>query len=468
MRRLLLSFGQLATSTVAGQLIGFAVLSQVSRRIGPANVGAYGFAIMLIAFFILPLVPGVCMRTVRDIARDRSAAAEIAGETLSSLVIYSVVIAAAIYALAPYIAPTPVAEKMMRILAVMAVVQTLSPEWLLRGLGRFRALAIVGLAGQVCYGIAALFLVTGGVEGAYRFAWLNVFGMFVTAVAAWLVCVRAIGRLRIHLDLRRAVQAVRKSAHFTTSLVMVRLYYSADFILLGFLATSSDVGQYTVAYRIPLAVLGLASVWTSVLFPHAAAGQQAALRRQLGFATTLSWIVVAPLCAGSILLATPLMVTLFGDAYAAAGAPFAILMCAASLAGLDANVGQVLLATGHERKFSLGVSVGAGCNLALNFLLIPAMGPAGAALATTAAEAVVLGYMLIALRAVDRAPMVNWSRVVRIGLATMIMAIVLLLLPADTFVIQEVAIGAIVYGVALLLTRAVTIADIRRRRLSGV
>src|SRR5205807_1917640 len=128
---------------------------------------------------------------------------------------------------------------------------------------------------------------------------------------------------------------------------------------LGFLATSRDVGQYVVANKIPAALLALGSAWVGVFFPHAARESADLLRRQIGQSMTFTLALFIPLCAGSFVLGRPMIILLFGAQYAPAGTYFELLMLAVLLGAVDANIGQVLLARGEQRRFAMNVAVAA-------------------------------------------------------------------------------------------------------------
>ena len=408
------------------------------------------------------------MLTVRDLVTNPKDTARITGETVPLLALYSLLLVIVVWCVAPLVSPNHLTADMLRIVAVSTALASITPEWLLQSKGSFRALAWSRFLGQACYGVSAAFLVTSGVDGTYRYAWLNALGIAVTCGLIWLAALRLIGRFKLNLHVRDMLSIIRRTGSFTLSLVMIRLYYSADFVLLGFLASAAAVGQYTVAYKLPLAFLGLASLWVTVFFPHASAQPPNVLQRQLSIITMIILGVVAPLCAGSAILGTPLMVALFGPSYHAAGAPFSILMVGVAFAAVDMSIGQVILATGHERRFAVGVSLGAGMNLALNVLLIPTLGTSGSALATVAAEALVLVFMAFTVTSLGLAPRLLWSRVIFIALATALMAAALLLVDVDGSVFARIAIGLGIYGVALFLTGAVRrsdLTDLRQARL---
>ncbi len=463
MRRLSVAFVQLASSSLAGQVIGFVVLAVVARRVGPANLGAYGFATNLLALFLFPLY-GLAMLGTRDIAQNPARAGGVTADVLPLLAGYAACVCSAAYVLAPRVAPTMAAATMLRIVAVTVTVSALTLTWVLQGLQAFKTMAALNLLGQVVFGVAAFLWTSDGLEGAYRYAWFNALGLCAALVATWVVVVRRVGWPAIRWAPRSSLAVVRRSAPFAVSFVMIQLYYSADFVLLGYLTTSAAVGQYLVAYKLPLVLLGYASLWITVFYPHAATQEPAALTRQIGLFTTFTLVLVAPLCAGSFVLGEPLVTLLFGAGYGPAGSYFELLMIAVAFAAVDANIGQVLLATGHERAFAYGVGLGAFVNLTLNLLLIPWLGPQGAAIATIVAEAVVLAFMITRLRIAVGTPRLLWGRVAAGVTSAGLMMLALDLAFSGWPVIPRLVWGIVVFVVAAVVTRAVRPSDYRLLR----
>ena len=454
MRRLAVAFAQLVTASVAGQLIGFAVLAVVARRVGPTYLGAYGFASSLVGYFALP-VSGVGLLAIRDIARDKAATRQVSGTVVPILAIYGAVVCAVVYLLAPILSPMQLDASMLRILSVSLVTSLLSLEWVLQGLQAFGKLATARLLGQILYGVGAALLMTRGLDGLYRYAWLNIFGLGVTLASTWIYVRRTTGWPSLRVGFAGATRILRRSMPFSVSLVMLTIYFSADFVLLGFLSTSRNVGQYVVAYKLPAVFIGLASAWVGVFYPHAATQSRGELRRQVGMSTTFSLIVLIPLCAGSFVLGGPLLTTLFGSKYEPAGTYFKLLMISVVCNGIDANIGQVLLARGDERYFATGVTAGACANVFLNLLLIPPLGPSGSAIATIAAETVVLGFMAARLCQQVGTPQVLWSRIIGSVVASAVMSMTLLLVAVTWPVLVRVWLGACVFLAAALMTGAI-------------
>jgi O-antigen/teichoic acid export membrane protein len=98
------------------------------------------------------------------------------------------------------------------------------------------------------------------------------------------------------------------------------------------------------------------------------------------------------------LVVEPLLTALLGASFLGAGPPLLVLRWVLPAYVLSGVAGVVLRAGGHDRPLALVALLGAAVSLALNLLLIPAMGALGAAVSTLTAEVAMAGLALLLLR----------------------------------------------------------------------
>jgi O-antigen/teichoic acid export membrane protein len=267
------------------------------------------------------------------------------------------------------------------------------------------------------------------------------------------------------MRLPRLAGRFRAGVPLGVATVMIGVYYTADSLMLGWLKDTATVGQYAVAYKLPLAVFAFAALWGQVLLPHLSAlweHRRGELREQLGFFTSLSLVGSLPLLAGAVLVGPELIPELFGAQYEPAGKPFVLLMAAAALVLLTVNFGTAAVASGDERQYAVAVTLGAVLNIAANLVVIPAFGMTGAAAATVGAELVVLGYLAVRLRSrLGPAPL-DLDRVVRTLTVTVAMVAVLLVLPDGVSPSMQVAAGFAVFVACALPLRVVNTGELRQ------
>jgi O-antigen/teichoic acid export membrane protein len=468
-RRVLRGFALLSSATLIGQVIGFGALAFASRKLGPDNLGAYNFALSISLYFGLLGNFGFTILGIRDVARHPERAREVAAEVVALRSLFALVGFGAMVALAPVLAADHTSQRILPITAAMLLTGAMTFDWVFQGLQQLRIVAIARVTGQAIYAALVPLVLVGGATGAIRFAWVNVTGLAVTAAITLVATWRASGSPFARVDWRRVGRRLALSLPIGISFAIIQIYYSIDSVMLGYIRGTDDVGQYAVAYKLPIAIIGIGTTYVAALYPHAAAlfeRDPERLRRQVMRLSSLNAAVALPMAIGATVAGAGLMPVLFGDKYHPAGTPFVLLIWAVAVILVSMNFGNVLLACGDDRRYALGVTCGAVVNLGLNFLLIPAYGTTGAAIDPIAAEVVVLAYMLVRFRRVLGPVHLEWGRIVRSAVASGLMAGCLLLVPDSVGALARCAIGAVVFAGLALALRVVSvreIADLRRR-----
>ncbi len=456
-------FVALGAATALTQVLGFVLLAVAARRLGPAHLGAFAFALSVVGYFSIPANFGVTAYAVRDVAREPERVREIMGEVVLLLGALVLVPFLAVVLLAPVVAADAVSRSLLPIVGLTFVIDAASLAWVLYGTHRFAWVALARVLGSIVNVALVLLLVHGGPEGPRTLAWCAVAGVVITTLATLIPVLRVMGAPALAWNWRRSLARFRAGLPFGIAGVMISIYYAIDSVMLGYLRGTDEVGQYAVAYKVPLAVIALAALWASVLFPYASAlglSDPGRLRHEVGEFASLFAVAALPIGLGSALVGTGLMRDLFGDQYGPAGTPFVLLMFAAALVVVTINYGTVAQAIGEERHFAVAVTAAAALNLGLNLIVIPPFGMTGAAAATIAAEVLVFALVWMRLRSRLGPMPLQWARLVRVACATAVMALVMVLLgPLPALV--KVSIGAAVYVGAAAALGVVSVAELR-------
>jgi O-antigen/teichoic acid export membrane protein len=465
-RRLLGGFAALGAATLVSQIVGFLVLAIAARRLGPEPIGSFSFALSLVGYFSIPANFGITVLGTRDLAREPSRAKALIGEVAAiqgALVLVPYVL---VVALAPLLGADELSTELIPVVALTFVLDAASLQWVLYGRQRFTVLALARLAGSVVTLVWVLAFVgeREGDAGAMAFAWATVAGVAAFALVTLVVVIRSEGRPELVLQAMHLVRRFIAGVPFGLAAVMISIYYSIDSVMLGYLRSTEEVGQYAVAYKLPLAIIAIGALWASVLFPHASAlapRDPDLLRRQLGFFSSVAFVGAVPVGVGAVLVGGDLMPELFGPEFEPAGTPFIVLSWAAAVVLFTISSGTVALAAGEDRHYLVAVTAGAALNLLVNFAAIPLFGMTGAAAATVAAEVVV--FAVVWRRLVVRlGPVpIQWPRIARALAATAVMAGVVVPIGDALSATARVAVGASVYAVVAVALGAVHRGEIR-------
>ena len=249
-----------------------------------------------------------------------------------------------------------------------------------------------------------------------------------------------------------------KGLPFALTFVLSTLYFRIDQPMVYSLRSSVEAGWYGAAYKPLEALLFVPQTFLAVVFPvlsvyhrERPAELLAAVNRFFKALLLMGW----PVSVGAFLLAHSLDHAL--SLFAASEASFRILSLAMVLVFVNNAYIGALSASDHQSSFTWAAGWSLVANVALNVALIPSQGAIGASWATVATEVVLgaIGWVLVR-RHVGRVTIFKQSwRVVLAGLV-MGAAVYPLSNFGGWYVVIPILLGAVVYGVAILLLRAVT------------
>lgn len=463
MRRTVTGFVAMSAATLFAQVLGFFVLAVIARRLGPQDVGSYSFALTLMSYFAIPANFGVTALATRELARDPDRARPLLGEIMALQGALCLVPYALLVLLAPVLAADETSEGLIPIVGLTFALEAASLGFVLYGFQRFGIMALARVAGAVTFAVLVYAFVHEG--DTTPLAWIHLAGVAATTVVTAAAVLWLAGSPRLEVGVRDLARRFRAGVPLGVSAVMISVYYTVDALLIGYLRSTEEVGQYAVAYRIPLAILAFAALWGSVLFPHMSALAQRSrdeVREQIGFFASLALVASLPMLAGALVVGEQLIPGLFGIAFEPAGTPFVVLMFAAALVPFSINWGTSAIALGDDRHQAYAVTIGAVVNLVANLFVIPEYGMTGAAVTTVCAEVVVFAYLIWRIKVLVGHPPLDLGRVGRAAAATGAMVLVLELLVPETWTAgSKIGVGVVVFLACALPLRIVQPSEVR-------
>ena len=394
MKRLVSSVTLLAGAQVGSQLIGLVMLAIVSRRIGPAYLGAYAFSLTIVLDVGLAATLGLPVLGLRDASESAAGRRRVLVETVTTRVLLALILGGALVALSPSIAPSHASRALIPILAIKLLLDALTVDWYLQGTGRHAVVAASRLIGQVVFAAALIPLVAGGLVGARHYAVATLVGLAVTVAILLFLAVRDVGLPVGAVSVRSIRGRLKRSMPFVWWIALTQIYYSTDLILVNYLVGDRKAGLYAAASKLPLSVIGVAALWFTVSMPETArlhsSRQTDLIRRQFRVAATTAIVAGLPFILLGPLFATDIARTLFGPTFAGSGPALAILSASVAVSLLQIVVTSVAMGAGRERRYVRAMSLGAAANVGLNLVLIPTIGIIGASVSTIVAESMVL------------------------------------------------------------------------------
>jgi O-antigen/teichoic acid export membrane protein len=451
------------------------LLSILTRYLGPSIFGEYTFVTGYVGLFAVFTDLGFQSIAVREMARSRERAPVVAGQllllrtSLSMVALLAAVGVAWVSPIASFEAPG-----VRLALTVAAVGLLFSPllstaiaifQTLLRmgvpafaeGASRFVALALVAV-------VAAGLFIGKQPDNSTKLVAIIIATGVGPAAAALFAFVRAIRvvPLRAVFDRVIAGRMVRDGIPFAVFSIFGLINYRIDVLILSFMKGMSVVGLYGVATKLLDVALTLAVVFMGLVFPVLSmrfSGPAEPFRRAFEKAFDVLLIAGMGVAVMACCLSPTIVPLLAGHRFQGAALPVAIIAWAVPITFVESLLAQMLVVANRQLSLIPVVVVAAAVNVVLNIILIPRMGASAPALVTCISDGVSLlglGWLLHRYYGLIPSPTV----IAKIGAATALAAVPLLALRNGSFLLAAVT-GGVVYLAFILVSRVVTIADLR-------
>ncbi|MBR3309566.1 MAG: flippase [Lachnospiraceae bacterium] len=472
-----LNFIMNAILTISGFLFPLITFPYISRVLLPEGTGRVNFAISLINYFIMFAMMGIPTYGIRACAQvrdDKEKLSRTAHELLFINLIMSV-LAYILLAGALLFIPRLFEDRLLYLIISASILFTaIGMEWLFKALEEYTYITIRSLVFQAI-SIIAMFLLVHEKDDYVIYGAISI-------VAASASNVLNLIHARKYIFLH-PVGNYNLKRHFKPVLVFFAMacattvYTNLDNVMLGFMKGDVDVGYYNAAVKIKTILVAIVTSLGNVLLPRVSyyvqKKQYDEFKRVCRKAINFVFVGAAPLSLYFILYAKNGVYLLSGTAYTGSILPMQIIMPTVLLIGLTGIMGiQVLVPLGKEKIVLYSEIAGAVTDLILNWLLIPHLGAAGAAIGTLVAEFVVFLFQLIVLRKElgDTFKSIKYYKIILAMMAGTAACIWVQFLNLGNFIsllISAVLFFGVYYGVMMLLREELT-CDITNQMITWI
>jgi O-antigen/teichoic acid export membrane protein len=446
------------SAKVVARLIALFTVFYMVRKLGKHDYGSFSTLINLTAIASVALDLGFNVLFVREGAR-RHAEIQRYMRNVMSIRLLTSVVALVILALLVY----PIGLGYLIVPGFVLMVLTSYSTLLRNGLYAvqqlgFEAVAVVleslVLLGAVLYGG-----ITHQGVAYYVWAYAIQYG-FSCAYFTVVLGLKRIATVGWEFEWPLLREWLWKGLPFALTFILTIIYFKIDQPLVYVFHGAGDAGLYAAAYKPIEALLFIPITFLSVVFPvlsiyHRERPKEMvdALSRFYKALLLMGW----PASVGIFVLAQPLTALLLGSQFLQSEPAMRVLALALGIAFINNAFIGALNASDRQVSFTWAAAWSVVANLVLNLALIPPFSYRGASWATVGTELsiAIVGWILTA-RHVGRLPVLGLSW--RVILAGLIMGVAIYPLSGvhGLEVLIPIVAGAVVYGVAVLVLRAVT------------
>jgi O-antigen/teichoic acid export membrane protein len=388
----------------AGRALRAGLLIVSARILGASSWGAFSYALSLASFFSMFTDFGINALITREVARKPEVKFKYLSTSLFIKIGLLFILGTIALIFRNQLTKIPEAVALMPLMVAIVAFDSL----------RDLALSIVR-----------------AIERMEIEAWINIltnlailgFGLFLllvhpTSYAAMLgyALGSAAGLLAALVALRRDLAGLFE--HFSRKLIwpivktawpigvlglLGPIMVNADTIIVGWLRSPAEIGFYSAAQRI-IQFLYVLPVLLGVAFLPSVSKlveSKEEFRRSLEQAVKAAFFLAFPLAVGGALLAGPLIVAFYGQAYLPAASSFLILCLTFFSLFPAALIINAAFALDRQKSFIFYSVIAILANIVLDIVFIPIWGIAGSALATLLVQIFMFIYVIGVMRKID-------------------------------------------------------------------
>ena len=453
----------LISAEMVAKTLGMVFFALVARFLGAKELGLYAFAMALANFIVIPARFGFENLVQRQVGRDPASTRRYFMDLGAAKVLISLAVLGLLVSILGLLRPQD-----LSVLALAAAF-TLVYSFMEFTNSFFRAnqRPELELRVRTFFSVANLVLGLAVLYGGWRLK--GVLGaQLLSAVAAAALAFFILARLAPPVphrwDWRPLGRHLKAAAPFAVILVALFLSNQIGIIILTAMSPKEEVGYFAAAIRlydsltlIPAAIMGAFLPVMSQLFTQSLG----AFARTLRFTMKYLFILTAPLVVIITLLAQPIVVLLYREAFAPSALALQVLGGALIFTFWNFAADCVLIAGNRERLLLRLTWSAAIIHVAANLILVPGLSYLGASLAVLGTQGL---YFLILFSVVLRRYF-NCRQLLRLmavpALAALLMGGAIVLTRGQNLFLSIVT-GIIVYAGALLALKGVTRAEINQ------
>lgn len=440
-------------------LVPLITMPYIARVLGPTGVGINSFTNSNTQYFILIGSIGVSLYGNRQIAYYRDNKAKTSQIFWEVFLMRMITILVALAAFFLFLGIEKAYHQAYLMQAILIVAAAFDISWFFMGFENFKVTVLRNIIVKLI-SLACIFTFVRG-KGD------------LTLYIAVLSISQLIGNITLFPYLKRYInlpnwRELKIWRHFKPSLVLfvpqiaTQVYLILNKTMVGKMVSVEAAGFYDNSDKIVKMVLAIVTATGTVMLPRVAntfaKGDHEQVKKYLYQSFNFVSAISIPMMFGMAAIAPKFATMFFGQAFDAVG-PLMMIESLVILFIAWSNVLgiQYLLPTGHNKEFTMSVTVGALVNIILNIPLILWLGTKGAMISTVISEfSVTLYQFYIVRKELDLLQMMQdtWKYLLSGSMMFITVLTMNLRLPFSMLqLVIQVVIGILVYVVILWLTK---------------
>lgn len=370
----------------------------VSRVLGKDGIGCFSWTRSIAYYFLLFAMLGVNNYGNRKVAQVRSNKDEL--NTVFSEIFQTQFIFSSI-SIIVYLIYVLFFVKEYKIVFLIQLVYLASAafdiNWLFFGLEEFK-ITVTRKSIIKVLNVILVFIFVKNKNDVYIYTFIMCLGYFIGQCYLWT-------NIKKHVKFKPC-KLVNIKKHIIPLFILfiptiaTSVYRVMDKIMIGKLASISDVGLYENADKIIAVCLGVISAWGNVMLPRTsnlyANKQYEQCKQNLSKSIQFIICISTAMAFGLAAISRDFVVVFFGKEFTNSGSLLIGLAFSLFFIGISNTTRtQILIPLGMDKQYVRSVSIGAIANFIINFILINKIGVLGAVIGTLVTEFLVAAIQVI-------------------------------------------------------------------------
>lgn len=432
----------------------------ISRVLGADGIGSYSYAHSVANYFVIFILLGLSNYGNRTIAKSRSTKEKLSEAfwSMYTMQFFLGIIFTALYILYCFFISD---NKIMAWIILPYVISgILDITWLYYGLEEFKKITIRNFIIKLGTTVS-IFIFVKISSDLYIYAIIMTLSLLLSQIILWPYVLK---KIKFYKPTFKEVTVhIKPNLVLFLTVIAVSIFKVMDKIMLGMITDKVQVGYYELSEKIILIPVALITSLGTVMLPRMSnmlTENDKASNKIIYNSVIFAMFISSSLCFGIMGVSESFVPLFYGDGYEICALLYIILLPSCLFLAF-ANVirTQYMLPHQMDKAYVISGFLGAGVNLAVNFMLIPFLGAVGAAVGTLIAETVVClyqcyqvrKYLPIKLFLFKSIPLVSAGAIMYISILNLDFGI-------DDYLIQlilKIVIGAAIYIGLMLLFMAV-------------
>ena len=389
-RRITANFLSLISSQVISKVIQLIIFVYLARILGKSDFGIFSFGLAFAFLFVILADFGLSTLMVREMSRDKKSASKYLSNAIVIKFILSIITLLFAYLVLNIMDYSTEVKIVAYIMLGFTLMQSLTELHysIFRAFERMYYDAFIKILRMFILAGAIFYLIKNN-YGLLEFSLAFLVTEFIVIIIAFFITYTRFIKISLEFDYNFSKKLLKKSSIFCLSLVFSSLYMYIDVIMLSKMRSTAEVGIYSVATNIIIALIFIPLMYGNAIYPvlsrfYISSKKSLVLAYEKSF--KYMFIIGLPIATGIYIFSDKIILLLYGKVYIESAIVLSILSGYLFLKFLNPVTGFTLMAINKQksRLFSQGLS--ALLNIILNFILIPLYGFIGAAIATLITE----------------------------------------------------------------------------------